>query len=90
MTKTVINYRFRLENSFQQILYLVDIWINKGSGWIVKSIESQYINISTYINLPVTLKNTTTFTNLTYLKKSKKRTNQHQKQKSKMFLMVSF
>ena len=62
MTKTVINYRFRLENSFQQILYLVDIWINKGSGWIVKSIESQYINISTYINLPVTLKNTTTFT----------------------------
>ena len=62
MTKTVINYRFRLENSFQQILYLVGIWINKGSGWIVKSIESQYINISTYINLPVTLKNTTTFT----------------------------
>ena len=27
---------------------MVDVWINKGSGWIVESIESQYINISTY------------------------------------------
>ena len=46
--KTVINHRFRLENSFQEILYLIDNWINEGSGWIVESIESQYINISTY------------------------------------------
>ena len=64
VTKTVINHRFKLENSFQEILYLIDIWINEGSGWIVESIESQYINISTYrplsgspyINLPVELK----------------------------------
>ena len=48
MTKTVINHRFRLENSFQEILYTIDVWINKGSGWNVESIESQYINISTY------------------------------------------
>ena len=48
MTKTVINHRFRLENSFQEILYMIDVWINKGSGWNVESIESQYINISTY------------------------------------------
>ena len=27
---------------------MIDIWINNGSGWIVESIESQYINISTY------------------------------------------
>ena len=47
-TKIVINDRFRLENSFQEILYRIDIWINEGSGWIVESIESQYINISTY------------------------------------------
>ena len=51
MTKTVINYRFKLENSFQEILYLTDNWINKGSGCIVESIESQYINISTYRSL---------------------------------------
>ena len=26
---------------------MIDVWINKGSGWNVESIESQYINIST-------------------------------------------
>ena len=39
--------------------------INEGSGWIVESIESQYIDISTYrslsgssyISLPVALRN---------------------------------
>ena len=48
VTKSVTNHKFRLENSFQEILYMIDVWINKGSGWIVESIESQYINISTY------------------------------------------
>ena len=48
-TKTVINHRFRLENSFQKLLYIIDVWINKGSGWNVESIESQYINISKLI-----------------------------------------
>ena len=65
LTKTVINPRFRLENSFQEILYMIDSWINEGFGWIVESIESQYINISTYrpllgssyMNLPVELRN---------------------------------
>ena len=64
MTKTVINHRFRLENSFQEILYMTDVWINKGSGWKVESIDSQYINISTYrplsgsfyVELPVELR----------------------------------
>ena len=44
----MINHKFKLENSFQEILYLIDNWINEGSGWIVESIKSQYINISTY------------------------------------------
>ena len=64
MTKTAINHRFRLENYFQEMLYLIDVWINEGSGWIVESIESQYINISTYrplsgssyMDLPVELR----------------------------------
>ena len=30
--KTIINYRFRLENSFQETLYKFDACINKGSG----------------------------------------------------------
>ena len=65
MTKAVINHRFRLENSFQESLHMIDVWINKGSGWNVESIESQYINISTYrplsgssyMDLPVELRN---------------------------------
>ena len=27
---------------------MINVWINKGSGWHVESIESRYINISTY------------------------------------------
>ena len=63
-TKTIINNRFKLEHAFQVILYRIDAWINKGSGWIIESIESQYINISTYrplvgssyLDLPIDLK----------------------------------
>ena len=31
-TKTVMNYKFSLENAFQEILYRIDNWINEGSG----------------------------------------------------------
>ena len=63
-TKTIINNRFKLEHAFQEILYRIDAWINRGSGWITESIGSQYINISTYrplagnsyVDLPIELK----------------------------------
>ena len=63
-TKTVINSA-KYEKSFQEILYRIDNWINEGSGWIIESIEAQYVNISiyspligrTYIGLPDKLKN---------------------------------
>ena len=48
VTKLVINNKFKLENAFQEILYRIDAWINRGSDWIIESIESQYINISIY------------------------------------------
>ena len=43
---------------------MIHVWINKGSGWNAQSIESQYMNISTYrplsgsfyVSLPVELK----------------------------------
>ena len=65
VTKSVINHRFKLEESFQEILYKIDAWINNGSGWIIESTESHYINITTYrpllgssyIELPIELKN---------------------------------
>ena len=63
-TKLVINSRFNLDKSFQEILYGIDNWINKGSGWIIEFIEGFYLNISgysplvgsTYIKLPDELK----------------------------------
>ena len=64
-TKTVINFEYCLDKSFQEILYRIDNWINKGSGWIIESIDGEYVNISayspliagTYIELPSRLKN---------------------------------
>ena len=61
-TKTVINSdKYGLDKSFQEILYRIYNWIDEGSGWIIKSIEAQYVNISmysplilsTYIELPL-------------------------------------
>ena len=65
-TKTVINSdKPDLDLSFQEILYGIDNWINEGSGWIIESMQSQYVNISIYsplsgstcIELPDKLKN---------------------------------
>ena len=36
--KTIINYEYCLDKCFQEILYRIDNWINKGSGWIIESI----------------------------------------------------
>ena len=61
-TKTVINYKFGLGKSFQEILYRTDNWINDRSGWIVELIKSQYISMyrplsgSSYVKLPTELK----------------------------------
>ena len=64
-TKTVINSdKYDLDKSFQEVLHRIDNWINKGYGWIIKSINGEYVNIfmysplmgSTYIELPDKLK----------------------------------
>ena len=60
-TKILIkSNEFGLDQSFQEILYRTDNWINQGSGRIIKSIEGFCLNISaynpligsTYIKLP--------------------------------------
>ena len=33
-SKTVINHEFSLDESFREILYRIDNWINEGSVWI--------------------------------------------------------
>ena len=47
-TKTVINHKFELDKSFHEILCRVDNWINESFGWIIESVEYQYVNVSTY------------------------------------------
>ena len=48
-TKAVINFdKFGLDQSFQEILYRTDNWINEGSGWIIEEIRNQYLNVSAY------------------------------------------
>ena len=64
VVKLIINHRHNLDKSFQEMLYMIDAWINERSGWIIESIESQYINISayeplvgsSYIDLPIELR----------------------------------
>ena len=64
LTKTVINNKFKLNQSFQEIIYRLQNWISNGSGWIVEEIINQYLNVSsylplsgrTYIKLPIKLR----------------------------------
>ena len=64
-TKTVINSKYILDKSFQEILCRTDDWINEESGWIIESVDKEYVNISiysplsgsTYIELPRRLRN---------------------------------
>ena len=51
ITKTEINSEFSLDKSFQEILYRIDNWINEGSGWIIESINGEYVNIYMYTPL---------------------------------------
>ena len=66
-TKTVIKSdKYDLDKCFQEILYRIEIRLMKDlSGWIIESINAEYVNISahspligsTYIELPDKLKN---------------------------------
>ena len=48
LVKTVINRRYHLNNSFEEILNLLDIWIKEGCGWVIDEIKGFYITISNY------------------------------------------
>ena len=47
--KMVTNHKSSLENAFQEIFYMIDNCISKGSVQIVELMETQYINISLYV-----------------------------------------
>ena len=48
LIKTVINRRYHLNESFEEILNLLDIWINESSAWTIDQIDGLYINTSNY------------------------------------------
>ena len=45
-SKTVINSGFSLDKPFKDILQRIDNWISEGSGWVIESINGEYVNIS--------------------------------------------
>ena len=51
LTKTVINNKFKLDQSFQEIICRLENWISHGSGRIVEEIISQFLNVSSYFPL---------------------------------------
>ena len=48
LVKAVINRRYHLNDSFEEILNLLDIWINESSAWTIDQIDGLYINTSNY------------------------------------------
>ena len=65
LIKTVINWRYHLNDSFEEILNLLNIWINESSGWTIEQTDGLSINTSyykpllggSYIPLPKVLNN---------------------------------
>ena len=51
--KTVINDNFveSIDKCFSEILFRLDNWINEGSGWVIETVNDQYLNISRYAPL---------------------------------------
>ena len=47
-TKTVINLEYDLDILFQEILYIIDTWINEGSDWVNESADAAYMNFTIY------------------------------------------
>ena len=48
LVKTVINQRYHLNDSFEKILNLLDIWINEIYAWPIDQIDGLYITTSNY------------------------------------------
>ena len=45
-TKAVINSdKYGFDKSFQEFLYRIHNWINEGPGWIIESMNGEYVNI---------------------------------------------
>ena len=48
IVNNLINRRYHLNESFEEIPNLVDMWINESSAWTIDQIDGLYINTSNY------------------------------------------
>ena len=61
----MINIKYGLNKSFEEVLHRINNWINEGSGWIIEILKTECVSISvnsllsgsTYIKLARELKN---------------------------------
>ena len=44
-TKSVINLGCDLDKYYQETLYIINNWISNGSGWVIESLDAEYVNI---------------------------------------------
>ena len=51
-SKIVIGPVDNLGKSFQEVFNRTDNWISEGFGWIIESIDTEYVNISNFNPLP--------------------------------------
>ena len=51
-TKRVIDSKYDLDKSFEEVFNRFDNWIYEGSGWIFESIDSEHVKISIFSPLP--------------------------------------
>ena len=45
---TVLNQNFKLNDAFEKLMLLLDIWEGEGSGWVIDQIQDIHININNY------------------------------------------
>ena len=51
-TKRVIDSKYDLDKSFEEVFNRFDNWIYEGSGWIFESIDSEHVKIFIFSPLP--------------------------------------
>ena len=44
----MINLKYNIYQYFQEILYRIGNWINDGSGWVIESVDAEYVSISIF------------------------------------------
>ena len=46
--KTALSFKYDLDKSFHRVIYRTDNCIDEGSGWVIESINGEYVKIFIY------------------------------------------